>query len=71
MAGLKDRALAAAASSKAIEDELRDRGLEVDTSAKKAIEVGANLATEGAKAVLATIPSRTVAVLNEPNLDLY
>ncbi|KAF5553653.1 hypothetical protein FMEXI_2302 [Fusarium mexicanum] len=60
MAGLKGRARAAIESSKAIEAMLTKKGLAIDTSAKLAIEGGAQVAKEDAKGVLATVPSLTV-----------
>ncbi|KAF5574529.1 exonuclease VII small subunit domain-containing protein [Fusarium pseudocircinatum] len=60
MAGLKDRARAAIESSKAIEAMLTMKGFAIDTSAKLAIEGGAQGAKEDAKDVLATVPSLTV-----------
>lgn len=61
MAGLKDRARAAIESSKEIEAIMTRKGLAIDTSAKLAIEGGAQVAKEDAKGVLATVPSLTVA----------
>ncbi|KAM5521692.1 hypothetical protein FOXYSP1_15583 [Fusarium oxysporum f. sp. phaseoli] len=68
MAGLKDRARAAIDSSKAIEAIMTRKGLAIDTSAKLAIEGGAQVAKEDAKGVLATVPSLTVAS-RKVNLD--
>ncbi|KAK2687536.1 hypothetical protein QWA68_013117 [Fusarium oxysporum] len=68
MAGLKDRARAAIESSKAIEAIMTRKGLAIDTSAKLAIEGGAQVAKEDAKGVLATVPSLTVAS-RKVNLD--
>ncbi|KAH7239987.1 uncharacterized protein BKA55DRAFT_519951 [Fusarium redolens] len=61
MTGLKDRARAAIESSKAIEAIMTKKGLDIDTSAKLAIEGGAQVAKEDAKGVLATVPSLTAA----------
>ncbi|VUC22508.1 unnamed protein product [Clonostachys rosea] len=69
MNGLKDRARAAAESSKAIEATLNKRGIAIDTSAKKAIESGADAARESAQAVLATMPSQTAVMQKRARLS--
>ncbi|CAG9981751.1 unnamed protein product [Clonostachys byssicola] len=69
MNGLKDRARAAAESSKAIEATLNKRGIAIDTSAKKAIESGADAAKESAQAVLATMPSQTAVMQKRARLS--
>jgi hypothetical protein len=61
LAGLKDRARMAAESTQLLESTVTSRGLEVDHSAKKAIERGAEMNKEEAKNILNASVSETVS----------
>jgi len=67
LVGLKERARVAAESTQLLETTVADRGLEIDTSAKKAIQQGGNMSKAEAKAVLNSQTSETV--LNSEAVD--
>jgi predicted component of type VI protein secretion system len=58
---LKERARVAAESTQLLETTVADRGLEIDTSAKNAIQQGGNMSKAEAKAVLNSQTSETVS----------
>jgi hypothetical protein len=58
LAGLKERARVAAESTQLLETTVADRGLEIDTSAKKAIQEGGNMTRQKRRLSCIVRPAR-------------